>query len=90
MIYHLKRQEPLVKGERKKVKGICEDTITPNMIASLNQKLLDEKILDELPDISLPNWQQVYYLAIRQYQEKYGLHVGLLTLETVQHMKLKF
>ncbi len=90
MKYHVWLRKPLVKGKLKKVEGICEDKITPNLIAGLNQKLLEEKILEELPDISLPNWPQVYYLAIRQYQEKYGLHVGLLTLETVQHMKLKF
>jgi hypothetical protein len=88
--YHIWYRKPLVKGKRKKVDGICEAKITPNLIAGLNQKLLDEKILDELPDISIPNWPHVYYIAIRQYQEKYGLAVGLLTLETMQHMKLSF
>jgi hypothetical protein len=90
MKYHVWYRKPLVEGKRKKVEGICEDQITPNLIAGLNQKLLDEKILEELPDTSIPNWPHVYYIAIRQYQEKYGLHVGLLTLETVQHMKLSF
>jgi hypothetical protein len=90
IIYHVFNPKILVKGKLKKVDGICEDKITPNLIAGLNQKLLDEKILDELPDISIPNWPHVYYLAIRQYQEKYGLHVGLLTLETARHMKLSF
>jgi hypothetical protein len=88
--YHVWLRKPLVKGKLKKVEGICENKITPNLIAGLNQKLLDDKILDELPDTNIPNWPHVYYIAIRQYQEKYGLHVGLLTLETVQHMKLTF
>jgi hypothetical protein len=88
--YHVWLRSPVVKGKLKKIEGICEDKITPNLIAGLNQKLLDEKILTELPDISIPNWPHVYYIAIQQYQEKYDLHVGLLTLETVQHMKLSF
>jgi hypothetical protein len=90
VIYHASQEKILEKGKEKTVKGICEDKITDQLIAGLNQKLLEEKILTELPDLNIPNWPYVYYVAIKQYQVKYGLAVGLLTQETVKHMKLSY
>ena len=78
------------EGKKVKMKGICPDKITPQFKKELLDKLVAEDIMLEIPDENIPNWEHIWLIAIMNYQQKYNLAVGLLTIETAKHMKLHF
>ncbi len=88
--YIVSYQDVITEGTKLTVKGICKRKITPSLEKALTEKLLSEGLLLEVPDRDLHNWEHVYYVAIRKYQEKYSLNVGLLTQETAKHMNLSY
>jgi hypothetical protein len=90
-VYYFANYKDLVtEGKKGKSKGFCPNKITPELKKELLAKLLAEDVLYEIPDENVPNWEQVWLIAIMNYQQKYDLAVGLLTVETAQHMKLHF
>jgi hypothetical protein len=90
-VYYFANYKDLVtEGKKVKTKGFCPNKMTPQLKKELLEKLLVEDVLYEIPDENVPNWEHVWLIAIMNYQQKYDLAVGLLTVETAQHMKLHF
>lgn len=90
-VYYFAAYKDLVtEGKKVKTKGFCPDKITPQLKKELLDKLVAEDVLLEIPDENVPNWEHVWLIAIMNYQQKYDLAVGLLTVETAKHMKLHF
>jgi hypothetical protein len=88
-VYYFASYRDLVtEGKKVKTKGICPNKMTPQLKKALLDKLVAEDVLLEIPDENVPNWEHVWLIAIMNYQQKYDLAVGLLTLETAKHMGL--
>jgi hypothetical protein len=90
MYYWVSYGDLVKKGTKVKMKGFCPNKMTNELIKELIDKLLAEGLLYEIPDDTYGNWQKIIPIAIMKYQQKYDLAVGLLTVETAQHMKLHF
>ena len=86
--YCVSYKNVVVKGKKQTVKGLCETAIVGDFKKKLMGKLIQEGCLTELPDENLQNAHHVLNVAIMTYQEKMGLSVGGLSLETVKLMQL--
>ena len=86
--YCVSYKNVFVKGKKQTVKGLCETAIVGDFKKKLMEKLIQEGCLTELPDENLQNAHHVLNVAIMTYQEKMGLSVGGLSLETVKLMQL--
>ena len=86
--YCVSYKNVVVKGKKQTVKGLCDADVVGEFKKKLMEKLIQEGCLTELPDEKLQNAHHVLNVAIMTYQEKMGLSVGGLSLETIKLMQL--